>query len=119
MKSIARALETSVELPGVSESRPVAFPVSTPPTPEEPVFVYSPLRGEWIIGLFAEGRWFDCATAFAVLDAMVRQRRSSSRASQILAWREGHLGEPPVPRSGSGSFSRARARERCSNVVRR
>ena len=26
------------------------------------MFVYSPLRGEWIIGLFAEGRWFDRAT---------------------------------------------------------
>jgi hypothetical protein len=62
MKSVTRALETSVELPGVSESRPVAFPVSTPPPPEEPVFVYSPLRGEWIIGLFAGGRWFDRAT---------------------------------------------------------
>jgi hypothetical protein len=25
---------------------------------EEPVFVYSPLQGEWAIGIFSEGRWF-------------------------------------------------------------
>ena len=62
MKQSARSLESSVDLPGVSERRPVAFPIDTPPKPEEPVFVYSPLRGEWTIGVFSEGRWFDRAT---------------------------------------------------------
>ena len=62
MKSSARRLESSVELPGVSERRPVAFPIDTPPKAEEPVFVYSPLRGEWIIGVFADEAWFDRAT---------------------------------------------------------
>ena len=61
MRSSARAQEYRVELPGVSERRPVAFPIDSPPTPETPVFIYSPLRGEWIIGVFSEGRWFDRA----------------------------------------------------------
>ncbi len=46
VKQSARSLEGSVELPGVSERRPVAFPIDTPPKAEEPVFVYSPLMGE-------------------------------------------------------------------------
>jgi hypothetical protein len=54
--------ESSVELPGVSERRPVAFPIDTGPNTEDPVFVYSPLRGEWTIGVRAEGTWFDRAT---------------------------------------------------------
>jgi hypothetical protein len=58
----ARSLEITVELPGVSERRPVAFPIDTPPKAEEPLFVYSPLRGDWTIGVFSEGRWFDRAT---------------------------------------------------------
>jgi hypothetical protein len=62
VKQSARSLESSVELPGVSERRPVAFPIDTPPKLEEPVFVYSPLRGEWTIGVLSEGRWFDRAT---------------------------------------------------------
>ena len=62
MKSSARPLESSVELPGVSERRPIAFPIDTPPKAEEPVFVYSPLAGAWTIGVFSEGRWFDRAT---------------------------------------------------------
>jgi Protein of unknown function (DUF551) len=62
VKTSARAPESSVELPGVSERRPLAFPIDTPPKAEEPVFVYSPLRAEWTIGVFAEGRWFDRAT---------------------------------------------------------
>ena len=49
-------------MPGVSERRPVAFPVERPPPAEKPVFLYSPLRGEWTIGLLSEGRWFDRAT---------------------------------------------------------
>ena len=51
----ARSLESTVEFPGVSERRPVAFPIDTPPKAEEPVFVYSPLGGEWTIGVFSEG----------------------------------------------------------------
>jgi Protein of unknown function (DUF551) len=31
----------------------------SPAKPEEPVFVYSPLRGEWTIGVLSEGVWFD------------------------------------------------------------
>ena len=62
MNSGALALESSVELPGVSERRPVAFPIDTPPKAEEPVFVYSPLQGEWTIGVVSDGAWFDRAT---------------------------------------------------------
>ena len=62
VKQSARSLESSVELPGVSERRPFAPPIDTPPKAEEPVFVYSPLGGEWTIGVFSEGRWFDRAT---------------------------------------------------------
>src|SRR5919107_773954 len=57
-----RVPESSVELPGVSERRPVAVPVDPPPRSEEPVFVYSPLRSEWVIGVLSEGRWFERAT---------------------------------------------------------
>ena len=31
--------------------RPLAFPIDTAPKAEELVFVYSPLRGEWTIGV--------------------------------------------------------------------
>jgi hypothetical protein len=47
VKRSARAPESSVELPGVSERPPLAFPIDTAPKAEELVFVYSPLRGEW------------------------------------------------------------------------
>jgi hypothetical protein len=62
MKSRARKRESSVELPGLSDRRPVAYTVDSPPEPEEPVFVYSPIRGEWTIGVFADRRWFDRAS---------------------------------------------------------
>jgi hypothetical protein len=54
-------VSSSAKTPGISERRPVAFPIDAPPKAEEPVFVYSPLRGEWTIGVFSEGRWFDRA----------------------------------------------------------
>ena len=63
----ALSLESTVELPGVSERRPVAFPIDTPPKAEEPVFVYSPLGGEWTIGVFSEGTWFDRVTGEEVV----------------------------------------------------
>jgi hypothetical protein len=62
LQSSLRVSESSVQLPGVSERRPIAFPVDTPPSPEQSLFVYSPLRGEWNIGLFSEGRWFNRVT---------------------------------------------------------
>jgi hypothetical protein len=62
VKSNALILESIVRLRGVSERRPVAFPLDTPPQPEEPVFVYSPIHGEWAIGVLSEGRWFDRAS---------------------------------------------------------
>jgi len=62
MNSRARAREETLQLPGVSERRPVAFPIETPPSPEQPVFLYSPLKGEWTIGMLSEGRWFDRST---------------------------------------------------------
>lgn len=48
--------ENHVELPGVSERRPVAFATDTPPGLDEAVFVYSPTKGEWVIGLFPDGK---------------------------------------------------------------
>jgi hypothetical protein len=54
--------ESSVQLPGVSERRPVAFPIETAPNSSDPVFLYSPGRGEWTIGVrFKEG-WIERAT---------------------------------------------------------
>ena len=61
-KSRGRSLERIIELPGVSQRQPIAFPIDTPPRSEEAVFVYSPIRGEWTIGLLDNGRWFDRAT---------------------------------------------------------
>ena len=45
-----------------SKRRPVAFPIDPPPKSEEAVFVYSPIRGHWTIGLFANSKWYDRAT---------------------------------------------------------
>ena len=54
--------ETSVQLPGVSERRPLAFAIETAPQSADPIFVYSPLKGEWTIAVRSEGAWFDRAT---------------------------------------------------------
>jgi Protein of unknown function (DUF551) len=54
--------ETSIRLPGVTERRPLAFSIETAPETPDPIFLYSPLRGEWVIAVRAEGRWFDRAT---------------------------------------------------------
>jgi hypothetical protein len=56
-----------VELPGVSEQRPIAFPIESAPKSRMPVFVYSPLRGEWVIAVRHGARWFDRATDEEVL----------------------------------------------------
>jgi hypothetical protein len=36
--------------------------METAPNTEDPVFIYSPVRGEWTIAVQAEGTWFDRAT---------------------------------------------------------
>ena len=74
MKASARSLESSVVLPGVSERRPLALPIETPPKAEELVFVYSPLRGEWTIGVWAmvRPRYGRRSAAANALDATTR-----------------------------------------------
>ena len=69
MKASARSLESSVELPGVSERRPLALPIDTPPKAEQPVFVYSPLRVEWTIGVCQKG---DGSTALRAKNAAAK-----------------------------------------------
>jgi hypothetical protein len=54
-------------LPGVSEQRPVAFAIDTAPKSGTPVFVYSPLRGEWTIAVRRRGKWLDRATGDEVI----------------------------------------------------
>jgi hypothetical protein len=54
--------ETSIELPGVSERRPLAFPIETAPHAADPIFVYSPHRGGWTIAERAGPTWVDRAT---------------------------------------------------------
>jgi hypothetical protein len=51
-----------VKLPGVSDRRPLAFPIATAPQTPDPLFIYSPSLGEWTIAIQDEGRWFDRAT---------------------------------------------------------
>jgi hypothetical protein len=62
VKSSLSKAESSVELPGVSERRPIAFPIDTAPSTGDAVFIYSPMRGEWTIALHDAGTWFDRAT---------------------------------------------------------
>jgi hypothetical protein len=40
----------------------VAHPIETAPRAPQPVFVYSPLRGEWTLAIRARGTWFDRIT---------------------------------------------------------
>jgi hypothetical protein len=54
--------ETSIELPDVSERRPLAFPIETAPNTAHPIFVYSPRRGDWTIAKRAGATWVDRAT---------------------------------------------------------
>jgi hypothetical protein len=54
--------KASIKLPGVSEPRPLAFPIETAPNTANPIFVYSPHRGEWTLAVRAEASWFDRAT---------------------------------------------------------
>ena len=61
---LKRAANT-VRLPGVSDRRPLAFPIET--APKAPVFVYSPLKGEWVIAVRARGIWFDRVTGEELL----------------------------------------------------
>jgi hypothetical protein len=67
VKSCPREVERSVELPGVSEQRPIAFPIATAPKSKAPVFVYSPLRGEWTIAVRHGAQWLDRATGDEVV----------------------------------------------------
>ncbi len=62
MKSSTSKVESSVQLPGVSERRPIAFPIETAPHSTDPVFLYCPTRGEWTIAVRAEGTWLDRAS---------------------------------------------------------
>jgi hypothetical protein len=62
VKSSREKFDTTDEVRGVSDRRPLAFPIETAPSTEHPVFVYSPTAGEWRIAVRAEGRWFDRAT---------------------------------------------------------
>lgn len=62
MSSDTRKDEDSVELPGVSERRPLAFPIETAPHGQAAVFVYAPALGEWTIAVRTEGTWFNRAT---------------------------------------------------------
>ena len=57
-----RDAKRTAELPGVSDRRPLAFPIETAPRAPQPLFVYSPLRGEWTIAIRASGTWFDRLT---------------------------------------------------------
>jgi Protein of unknown function (DUF551) len=57
-----RDAKRTVELPGISDRRPLAFPLETAPTGSQPVFVYSPLKGEWTIAVRARRTWFDRVT---------------------------------------------------------
>jgi hypothetical protein len=61
VKSRPVAGETSIKLPGVSERRPLAFPIETAPNTAGPVLVYSPHRGEWTIAARDEASWLDRA----------------------------------------------------------
>jgi hypothetical protein len=54
-------------LPGVSEQRPVAFPIATAPKSKTPVFVYSPVSGEWAIAVRHGAKWLDAATGQEVI----------------------------------------------------
>jgi hypothetical protein len=40
----------------------LAFPIETALGAAEPLFVYSPLQGEWTIAVQSDGTWFDRAT---------------------------------------------------------
>jgi hypothetical protein len=62
LKSPPVKVERTVEMPGVSDRRPVAFPIETAPESDDPVFLYSPVRGEWTIGARAEEGWVERAT---------------------------------------------------------
>jgi hypothetical protein len=62
VKTTLKKVESSVQLPGVSERRPLAFAIETAPDSPDPIFVYSPLKGVWTIAVRAEGAWFDRAT---------------------------------------------------------
>ena len=67
MNSKSCRRDSSVQLPGVSERRPLAFPIETAPPSQSPLFVYSPLRGEWTIAVQVDGRWFDRATGDEII----------------------------------------------------
>jgi hypothetical protein len=67
VKSRPRKFERSVELPGVSEQRPLAFPIASAPKSKTPVFVYSPLRGEWTIAVRQGIAWLDRASGEEVI----------------------------------------------------
>jgi hypothetical protein len=54
--------ERSVELPDVSERRPIAFPIHTAPNTGDAVFIYSPALREWLIAVHDAGTWFDLVT---------------------------------------------------------
>jgi Protein of unknown function (DUF551) len=62
VKSSLSRTESSVELPGVSERRPLAFPIETAPSSINQILLYSPLRGDWTIAVRHEETWFDRAT---------------------------------------------------------
>jgi hypothetical protein len=62
-----KKVATSVRLPGVSNRRPVAFPIETAPKTREAVFLYSPLKGEWTIAVRAQGAWFDRLTGAEIV----------------------------------------------------
>jgi hypothetical protein len=55
-------VQKGVRLPGVSDRRPLAFAIATAPKSPHPVFIYSPLKGEWTIAVRAKGTWFDRVT---------------------------------------------------------
>jgi hypothetical protein len=62
MKPHRVAGDSSIELRSVSERRPVALPIESAPNTADPVFVYSPCRGEWTIAERVKASWFDRAT---------------------------------------------------------
>jgi hypothetical protein len=54
--------KASIELPAVSERRPLAFPIESAPNTADPILVYAPRRGEWTIAERLEAAWVDRGT---------------------------------------------------------
>ena len=55
VEAIVKKSSIGIQLPGVSDRRPVAFPIETAPKSPEPVFVYSPPKGEWTVAVRGRG----------------------------------------------------------------